>query len=78
MPRLPADTSSVERLARLEQQMEHVVATVDKLSNRQDEIHAAMLQAQGAAWLGRWLMPGVTGVIGFAAAQLGVHLPLPR
>jgi hypothetical protein len=78
MPRLPADTSSVERLARLEQQMEHVVATVDKVSKRQDEIHAAMLQAQGAAWFGRWLLPGATGVIGFVASKLGtgaVHLP---
>ena len=35
-----------ERLARLEQQMEHVVAKVDKISDRQDVIHAAMLQAR--------------------------------
>ena len=58
-----------ERLARLEQQMEHVVAKV---------IHATMLQAKGAAWLGRWLMPSITGIIGFVAAQLGGSFHLLR
>lgn len=66
---------TAERLARLEQQMEHVVAKVDKISDRQDVIHATMLQAKGAAWLGRWLVPGLTGLIGFLASHFGGTIP---
>ena len=75
---MSTDTIAAERLARLEVQMEHAVAPIDEIRATQKVIHAAMQQAQGAAWLARWLMPAATGVVGFVASQLGGYIHLPR
>jgi hypothetical protein len=72
--------SQLERLATLEAQLRAVASTVEKISDKQDEIHAVMLQAQGAAKAGRWIGHGFTAFIAFAVSQFGgaLHLPLPR
>jgi hypothetical protein len=75
---MPNGSSSGERLARLETQIEHIHKVVDEIKSVQKEIHESLHQARGAAKLGKWVMPSATGIIGFASAWLGGMVHVPR
>jgi len=75
MTRVPTSALG-ERLAVLETELKHITELVEKISERQDVIHQNMLEQHGAWKLGKFVLPGVTAVVGFVSGQLGgiIHL----
>lgn len=55
-----------ERLARLEEKVTHLEATVDKMDAKLTEVHELLMQAKGV----RWFVIGMAGVAGFFASFL--------
>lgn len=70
--------TDIERIARLEAELDHVTETMDKMAKKVDDVHELMLKARGA----QWAFYGIAGLIGFATSKLGAFatwLPtLPR
>jgi len=56
-----------ERIAKLEVQLAHVSATVDRMSDKVDELHDMLQATKGA----RWVLVGTAALIGFIGAKLG-------
>lgn len=65
MPPEPIPSSAVERIARLEVQLEHAMATLDAMAHKVDDLHELLLQAKGA----RWAIVGVAGLAGFLSGK---------
>lgn len=56
-----------ERIAKLEVQLAHVSAAVDRMAGKVDELHDMLQAAKGA----RWVLVGTAALIGFIGAKLG-------
>ena len=56
-----------ERIAKLEVQLAHVSASVDRMAGKVDELHDMLQAAKGA----RWVLVGTAALIGFIGAKLG-------
>lgn len=56
-----------ERIAKLEVQLAHVSAAVDRMALKVDELHDMLQAAKGA----RWVLVGTAALIGFIGAKLG-------
>lgn len=54
-----------ERVTTLEANQEHIVKTVDEMSDKVDAVHNVLMKASGA----RWAILAIGGVIGFALAN---------
>lgn len=61
------EPSQIERIAKLEVQLAHVSATVDRMSEKVDELHNMLQAARGA----RWVLIGTAALVGFIGAKLG-------
>jgi hypothetical protein len=59
------------RLTSLEVEHRHLVATVDKMSQKVDEMHVLLTKAKGA----RWAVLALVSLASFFAGQLGNFLP---
>lgn len=72
------ETDTRDRVIRLEAQVEHMAATVERMAGQLTEMHDLLQQARGA----RWLLVGVAMLIGAAGgffAKLGTLLTwVPR
>lgn len=55
-----------ERVTTLEANQEHIVKTVDEMSDKVDAVHNVLMKASGA----RWAILAIGGVIGFCAREL--------
>ena len=62
-----------ERIAKLEVQLAHVSASVDRMAGKVDELHDMLQAAKGA----RWVLVGTAALIGFIGAKLGALTGLP-
>ncbi len=62
----PAETDTRDRVIRLEAQMEHMTATIDRMAGQLTEMHDLLQQARGA----RWLLVVVAMAIGAAGGFL--------
>ena len=70
-----------ERIAKLEVQLAHVSASVDRMAGKVDELHDMLQAAKGARWVlddmlqaakgARWVLVGTAALIGFIGAKLG-------
>lgn len=57
-------------------EIEHLKDAVESQGVKIDEMHAIMLQAKGAAKVAGWARTILPAVVGFLAAQLGLHFPM--
>lgn len=62
-----------ERIAKLEVQLAHVSASVDRMAGKVDELHDMLQAAKGA----RWVLVGTAALIGFIGAKLGALTGFP-
>jgi hypothetical protein len=73
---MPNSTDTRDRVIAMEVKVTHLTEVLEAQAEKVDEMHALMLQAKGAAKLAGWMRTVVPAIVGFAAAQLGVHFPL--
>ena len=50
-----------ERIAKVEQRVEHMEEELDKMSSKVDDMHAIIMQAKGV----RWAIITFSGLVGF-------------
>lgn len=59
--------TELERITRLETELEHMSETVSNMARKVDAMHDLLLKARGA----QWAFYGMAGLIGFATSKLG-------
>ena len=60
-----------DRVIKLERDMEHLTATVDKMAGHVEEMRDLFIQAKGA----RWFIITAASLGGFLAAKVGAFIP---
>ena len=64
-------TDTRDRVIKLERDLEHLTATVEKMAGHVEEMRNLFLQAKGA----RWFIITAASIGGFVAAKIGAFIP---
>lgn len=59
--------SDVERIAKLETEIEHMSRDIAAMATKVDQMHGILMQAKGA----QWAVLGMAGLMGFLASKAG-------
>jgi hypothetical protein len=59
--------TELERIARLETELEHMSRDISAMSVKVDQMHSILSQAKGA----QWAVLGMAGFMGFIASKAG-------
>lgn len=73
---MPNTIDTRDRVIAMEVKVVHLTDVLEAQAEKVDEMHALMLQAKGAAKVAGWTRTILPAVVGFVAAQLGIHFPL--